>query len=172
MEIRENVLRALRDTIDVHYARLDDDDGITGFVVSPRFQGMSSLDRQKLIDDALRRGSSLLTPEERRYVLMIAAVTPIEYELVGARIRVDDVKALAGGAVEIFLRGGGSDAEYVRSVLGNQKGVRTTEPKQLADVGGTLMSFQAKGIRAAPLTKAKAIRILKSDRYIAVMANN
>ena len=71
----------------------------------------------------------------------------------------------AGGAVEILLRGGGSDAEYVRGVLGNQKGVRTTEPKQLADVGGTLMSFQAKeheqphSQRRRPSASSKAIGI-------------
>jgi hypothetical protein len=172
MEIREKVLKALRDTFDVHYARLDDDDGITGFIVSPRFRGMSSLDRQELIDRALSQASNLLTPEERRHVVMIAALSPIEYDTAGARIRVDDVKELAGGTVEILLRGAGSDARYVRGVLGSQKGVRTTKPKQLADVNGTFLSFQAKGTRAAPLTKAKAIHILKSDRYIDVMANN
>ena len=33
------------------------------------------------------------------------------------------------------------------------------------------MSFRAKGTEADPLTKAKAIRVLKKDPYIEVMAN-
>ncbi len=170
MELREKVLTILRKALEVRHARLEDDDGITGFVVSPQFQGMTSLDRQELIDDAFRRATDLLASEERRQILMIAALTPAEYETAGAPIRVDTVKAMAGGGVEIRLRGADSDAEYVRGVLRGLKGVSTTEPRQLADVGGTLMAFQARGTRAAPLTKARAMRILKRDRSIEVIA--
>lgn len=172
MDVREKVLKALRERFEIDHARLDDDDGITGFVVSPGFQGMSSLDRQRQIDLALRQATERLSREDLRQVVMIAALTPVEYDMVGARIRVDDVKELAGGAVEILLQGAGSDARYVRGLLRSQKGVRTTKPKQITDANGTLMSFQAKGTGAAPLTKAKAIGILKSDRYIDVMAKS
>jgi hypothetical protein len=100
---------------------------------------------------------------------MIAGLTPAEYDTVGARIRVDEVKELAGGAVEVLLHGGPSDAEYVRGTLNNRRGVHTTEPTQVPGAVGVLMSFRAKGTAATPLTKAKAIRILNSDQYIRVM---
>jgi hypothetical protein len=102
---------------------------------------------------------------------MIAGVTPAEYEAVGARIRIHKVKEMAGGAVEILVHGGLSDAEYVRRTLNHQKGVQTTEPKQVAGARGVLMSFRAKGSAAIPLTKDRAIQVLKNDRYIEVLSN-
>jgi hypothetical protein len=54
---------------------LDDDDGIIGIVVSPRFKGMDAMDRVNLIWDLL---GSRLTPEERRRVLTVVAATPEE----------------------------------------------------------------------------------------------
>ena len=102
---------------------------------------------------------------------MIAGMTPEEYESVGARIRIDKVKEMADGTLQILLQGGRSDAEYVRGALDNQKGVQTTEPKQVPGAVGILMSFRAKGSGANPLTKTRAIQILKRDRYIEVMAN-
>ena len=171
MDIRNKIIKALTESFPVDYARLEDDDGITGFVVSPQFQGMSALDRQGLIEEALRRTSTRITPEEQRRVLMIAGLTPAEYDTVGARIRVHQVKELAGGAIKVLLHGGYSDAEYVRGVLKNQKGVTTTEPKQVPGAVGILMSFQAKGPVTSPLTKASVIRTLSSDHYIQVMPN-
>lgn len=102
---------------------------------------------------------------------MIAGVTPEEYESVGARIRVHEVNEVAGGAVEILLHGGLSDAEYVRGILNDQKGVKTAKPKQVPGAVGILTSFHAKGTEPNQLTKAMAIRVLKDDRYIEVMAN-
>jgi stress-induced morphogen len=55
--------------------KLKDEDGITGVVTSARFRGMSSLDRQELIWDALDRN---LTPEERRKIVIVIAVSPEE----------------------------------------------------------------------------------------------
>jgi hypothetical protein len=161
----------LREFIEVDFVRLEEDDGISGFVVSPQFQNMSMLDRQGLIGDALSKASNPLNPKEKRHVLMIAGLTPLEYDSVGARIRIQKVKELAKGALEIILHGGSSDAEYVRRALNDQHGVQTTEPKPVADAVGILMSFRVKGTGATPMTKAKAIRILKSDRYIQVMPN-
>jgi hypothetical protein len=171
MDVRDKIIAALMDKMDVHYVRLEDDDGITGYVVSPQFRDMSTLDRQGLIENALSSSRKALTPQEQRQVLMIAGLTPEEYESVGTRIRVHKVKEMAGGTLEILLHGGRADAEYVRGALNNHKGIQTTEPKQVPGAVGILMSFRAKGNGANPLTKAKAIRILKHDRYIEVMAN-
>jgi hypothetical protein len=171
MDIRKKVIKALTGSFPVDYARLEDDDGITGFVVSPHFQGVSALDRQGLIDDALRKSSARMTPEEQRRVVMIAGLTPAEYNAVGARIRVHQVKELTGGSIKVLLHGGQSDAEYVRRVLKEQEGVTTTEPRQVPGAVGDLMSFRAKGSATTPLTKASAVRMLQSDQYIQVMPN-
>jgi hypothetical protein len=171
MDIDDKILKALSRYLPVEHLRLQEEDGISGFVVSSEFQGMSSLDRQELIDKALNEGSDALTPEERRRVLMIAALTPVEYESVGPRIRIHRIREMAGGSVEVLLHGGLSDAEYVRGVIDNQKGVRTTQPKEVLGAAGVFMSFRAKGTETAPLTKAKVIRVLRNDRYIEVMPN-
>ena len=170
MDVTDKIVTALSDSMDVDYIRLEEDDGITGFVVSPRFQGMSSLDRQVLIEDALKKSPNSLTSQEQRQVLMIAGMTPEEYETVGARIRVHTVREQPKGTFEIVLRGGPSDAEYVRGALNHEKGVKTTEPKQVPGAVGVLMSFRASASVGTPLTKAKAIKILERDRYIEVMA--
>ena len=172
MDLKKNIANALSQSLQDAYVRLEDDDGISGFVVSSRFKGMSSLDRQKLINDILDHAPDPLSKEERRRVLMIAVLTPVEHDAVGARIRVHRVREKAGGAVEVLLHGGLTDAEYIRGALNNQKGVRTTEPKSVPDAPGILMSFQAKGTEADPLTKEKALRVLKDDPYIEVMPNS
>jgi acid stress-induced BolA-like protein IbaG/YrbA len=151
------------------YVRLEDDDGISGFVVSRQFEGMSTLDRQGKIDKALQKAS--LTQEERRHVLMIAGLTPEEYEAVGARVRVHQVREKPGGVIEILLHGGQSDAEYIRTALNKVTGVQTTDPKAPSGAIGVLMSFRAKGTKANPLTKEKSIQVLKKDPYIELMPN-
>jgi hypothetical protein len=171
MDLKDKVKKALVHSLPVEYVRLEDDDGISGFVVSPRFEGMSGMDRQALIEGALGESPDPLTPEEKRRVLMIGAVTPLEYQSVGPRIRIHKVSEMPGGTVRIVLHGGLSDAEYVRGALDNQKGVQTTKPKQVAGAVGVLTSFLSKGPKADPLTKEKALRVLKKDRSIEVMAN-
>src|ERR1700730_13194705 len=113
MDLKEKVTEALRQGLKPEYMRIEDDDGIYGFVVSPRFRGVSSLDRQTRIDKALRKSPIRMTPAELRQVFMIAGLTPVEYEAVGAKIRIHNVKELAGGEVEVTIHGGLSDAEYV-----------------------------------------------------------
>jgi hypothetical protein len=169
VDIREKITKALTQALGDAYVRLEADDGISGFVVSPRFQGMPALDRQELIDDALSNARDPLSLDERRRVLMIAGLTPLEFDAVGARVRVHRVKAVKDGTVEVLLHGRLPDAEYVRGVLNNQKGVRTTEPKPVAGAPGVLMSFRATGTPSVPLTKEKIVRVLKSDPYIEVM---
>jgi acid stress-induced BolA-like protein IbaG/YrbA len=167
MDLKEKIVTALSQVLEIDYVRLEDDDGISGFVVSPRFEGTSSLDRQLLIDQALQS----FTPEERRQVLMIAGLTPVEYDAVGTRIRVHKIREMGGGKVEVLLDGGRSDAEYVREALSTQKGVRTTAPHKVNGSGSGLISFRAEGTEATPLTKEKALRVLRKDRYIEVMPN-
>jgi hypothetical protein len=100
---------------------------------------------------------------------MIAGLTPVEYEEVGEKIRVQKVKAVAGGEVEVTVHGGLSDAEYVRGTLKNEIGVRTNEPKHTQGTVGVLMSFRAKGVNGTPLSKAKVVSVLKKDPLIELM---
>lgn len=165
MGIPEKIVGALKKTLDAEYIRLDDDDGISGFVVSGQFENMSTLDRQQLIDEALNP----LSQEEQRQILMIAGLTPREYESVGVRIRIHEVREMDNGSLEVLLDGGYSDAIYVRGALNNQKGVHTTEPEQCPSAIGILMKFHANGTVADPLTRERAIRVLKDDQYIQIM---
>lgn len=55
--------------------KLRDDDGIIGIVTSKRFRRLDPMQRQDLIFDIL---ASHLSPEERRHVVLIVAVTPEE----------------------------------------------------------------------------------------------
>jgi len=103
---------------------------------------------------------------------MIAALTPKEYQAVGAKIRIHRVREVSGGYVEIMLRGAPSDAEYVRGAIKNQKGVQTTEPKSVEGAPGILMTFRAKGTDATPLTKERVVRALKQDPYIEVVTSS
>jgi hypothetical protein len=169
MDLKQKIINTLRESLNAEYVLLEDDDGISGFVVSRTFREMSTLDRQEKIEESLQNAS--LAQDERRRVLMIAGLTPEEYDAVGVRIRVKSVTERAKGELEIVLRGGWSDAEYVRGALNNQKGVRTTEPKPVSGALGELMSFRARGTDANPLTKERAVRVLKKDQYIEVLSD-
>ncbi len=169
MGLPDKIVAALQTPLGAEYIRLDDDDGISGFVVSRRFENVSTLDRQQLIDEALRDAPDPLSQEEQRQILIIAGLTPREYESVGARVRVHKIRELADGSLEVLLDGGYSDAMYVRSALDNQKGVETTEPEQCPGGAGILTKFRAKGTVADPLTRVRAISVLEADQYIHVM---
>jgi hypothetical protein len=54
---------------------LRDEDGIIGVVTSKRFRRLDTMQRQDLLHDLL---ATTLSPEERRRVLVIVAVTPEE----------------------------------------------------------------------------------------------
>ena len=75
MDVREKVVAALIQAFEPAYVRVEDDDGISGFVVSRKFEGLTALDRQERIDEA-QTVAPRLTKEERRRVLMIAGLTP------------------------------------------------------------------------------------------------
>jgi hypothetical protein len=83
VDLKEKVTQAFRGSLDFDQIRLEDEDGIYGYVVSEQFYDMPDLDRQKLIGKALRNGPAKLTKAERRRILMIAALTPAEYAAVG-----------------------------------------------------------------------------------------
>lgn len=168
MDLKTKVIKALSRYLQPEYMRLDDDDGISGFVVAKVFKGMSALNRQGKIAEALQQAP--LAKKELQQILMIAGLTPAEYEAVGARIRVHGVKEMAGGVVEITLHGGIADAEYARGVL-NREGAQTMEPKQVPGAIGVLMYFRAKGATPNTLTKEQTIQLLKKDRYIEVVPN-
>ncbi len=84
MDLKEKVTEALRLSLHPDHIELEDDDGISGVVVSAEFQTMSSLDRQKIIDGALRHTSVRLSKSEMRNILAIAGLTPAEYEAIGS----------------------------------------------------------------------------------------
>jgi len=169
VDIRGKIINALLARLDEPYIRLEDGRGISGFVVSPQFEGMSTFDRQVLIEDALRNAPEPLDPEERRRILMIAGLTPAESDATGAGVRIYKLKAKPDGTIEVLLHGGTSDAEYVREAFKSLKNVETSEPEHSEGARGILMSFRAKGTPADPLTKAKARQVLRSDPYITVM---
>jgi len=171
MDVRDKIIKALSEAFKVDYVRLEDEEGISGFLVSPQFKEMATMDRQLAIDEALDKASDPLTTEERRRVLMIAALSPVEYDAVGLRIRIHAVRERAGGSLEVVVRGSPSDAEYVRRSLNEQKGISAAEPKPVPEAIGILMSLRVKGTGEVPLTKAKVLRILKKDRYIEVGPN-
>jgi stress-induced morphogen len=79
MALKDRVEAALRNRFQVDHIQLDDEDGIYGWVVSPVFRRLSSLDRQTLIDEALRDPSMKLTKREERQIMFIEALTPVEY---------------------------------------------------------------------------------------------
>ena len=85
MELRKKVEEALRRHVNSDNIYLEDDDGISGWIVSPQFQGLSSLDRQKLIDKILRDPSVKLSRAELRRILAIAPLTPAEFDSLGLK---------------------------------------------------------------------------------------
>jgi hypothetical protein len=169
MGAKEKVERALSHSFQDAYIRVEDDDGITGFVVSDRFRDVPTVDRQGLIERALSTAPNPLTPSEQRRVLMIAGLTPREFDAVGSRIRIHRLGTVPGGGFRVLLHGRLDDAEYVRKVL-KDAGLETTAPEHSPGARGILVTFRASGTTAkGPVTKEKLLSILKKDRYIEVM---
>lgn len=85
MDLQEKVAVALRKSLHPEHIELENDDGVSGFVVSEKFRGLTAIDRQTLIDNALRRSSVKFSKAELRQVLAIAALTQAEYAAVAPR---------------------------------------------------------------------------------------
>jgi stress-induced morphogen len=81
VDFKEKVEHALRTHFQVEQIKLVDDNGVSGFVVSPDFEGMARADRRTRIDRALRDPSMKLTRREQRRVLLIAPWTPVEFDM-------------------------------------------------------------------------------------------
>jgi hypothetical protein len=82
VDLEKKVTEAVSRNIHPDNIDLEDDDGISGFVVPAQFRGMSAIDRQILIHNALHHSSVKLSKGEFRQMLAIAAWTPAEYEAV------------------------------------------------------------------------------------------
>jgi hypothetical protein len=80
MDLVQRVKRLLRRRFAPADIKLDDDDGVTGYIVSPMLRGKSSLERQTEIDEVLRDASARLSQEDLSRILLIAALTPVEFE--------------------------------------------------------------------------------------------
>jgi hypothetical protein len=87
VDLKEKVTAALRHNLHPDHIHLEDDDGISGFIVSAQFRRMPSLERQRLIHNALHGSSIKFTKAEFRQILAIAGLTPAEYEALGYRER-------------------------------------------------------------------------------------
>ncbi len=85
MDLKEKITEALRRYLHSDQVHLDEDDGISGYVVSAQFQKMPSLERQMLIHTALHSSSLKFTKAEHRQILAIAGLTPAEFEGLGYR---------------------------------------------------------------------------------------
>lgn len=83
MDLKTKVMEALRGALNADQIRLEEDDGIFGFVVSAQFARMPALDRQTLIQTALNHSPVKLTRAEKRQILAIAGLTPVEYQGLG-----------------------------------------------------------------------------------------
>jgi hypothetical protein len=84
VDLKEKVALALRRSLRADPIRLEEDGGISGIAVSAQFERLPSLERQRLIDKALRDSSIKLTKAELRKILAIAGLTPAEYEALGS----------------------------------------------------------------------------------------
>lgn len=87
MALKKKLEAALRHSLAPDLIDLVDEDGITGYVVSTKFQRMTALNRQKLIQRSLCEAPHPLLPAELRRVLLIVPLTPMEaksYGLIGS----------------------------------------------------------------------------------------
>lgn len=169
MDVRGKIVNALFLPLKAEYIRLENEDGISGFVVSSRFKGMSTLNRQQLIEKALNEASDPLTDREKREVLVIAGLTPVEYETVGQQIRIDEITETEAGRVQILLHGAPSDGNYVATLLKNA-GLDTASPEAVRRNTGVWISIEAGGKQGAPLTRQKVVALLKRDPNVQVMS--
>lgn len=85
MDLVKKVRTALNRSFKPAVLVIEDDDGVIGVVVSDRFRQVESIDRQTLIQDALRKAPTPITLDEMRRVLAITPMTPEEYVAYGPK---------------------------------------------------------------------------------------
>ena len=147
MGLTEKIVNALQKRFCAAYIRLDVDDGISGIVARAAFEQM--FDSRPPANDrrnALRNAADPLSNEEQRQILMIAGLTPQEYESAVALIRVHEIRELSDRSLEVLLHGTYWDATYVRVSARNQRGVTATEPEQSPDA----IAFSWHSVRRDP----------------------
>jgi hypothetical protein len=138
MDLREKTLEALNQAVPIDYAWLDDDEGVSGLVVSDAFDGMSMLDRQLLIERALRE-SGALSPEENRQILMIAGLSPAEYDVVRPATTVEIKKGTKGWSV--LVHGGAREARSVQMAL-REAGFMVRPARRLIEPAAAVMELR------------------------------
>ena len=82
--LRKKVEELLRQALHPEVIDLEDDGGISGFIVSAQFRGMPVIERQILVETALRQSEGKLTKGELRHVFVIAPLSPAEYRAINA----------------------------------------------------------------------------------------
>jgi stress-induced morphogen len=77
-ELKSKIERILRAAFPEQQSLVDiqDDDGIIGMLVSPKFEGLEAIDRQNMIWDVLDRS---LEAAEKRQIQIIVTATPEEH---------------------------------------------------------------------------------------------
>jgi stress-induced morphogen len=81
VDVKEKVTAILQAEFAPEQLVLDDSDGLSGYMISTRFRGLESLDRQRMIDKVLRSKDANLSKAELREILVISALTPEEHAL-------------------------------------------------------------------------------------------
>jgi hypothetical protein len=139
MEFEAKVMNALR-PLQLESVRLDmEGERVSGVLISKTFRGMSSLDRQFRIDEYLDREESF-TPEERRRIVFLAALTPEEYDNMGATIPIYGIDRI-DDAVAVRFHGTPSDADYLRTVLGRDESLTFDAPEKRESRSGVSLEM-------------------------------
>ena len=79
MELVKKIKTVLNRSFKPQVLELEDDGGVIGVVVSDHFREVQSLDRQLMIQNALRKSLKPLSIDEMGRILAIAPMTPEEY---------------------------------------------------------------------------------------------
>ena len=82
-------------------------------------------------------------------------------------IRVHQVAELADGSLQFMIHGGLSEADYVSGTLKMSKGVDVSDPVVGKSAPGCVYII-ARGTLANPLTRDRALRMLRGDELIEV----
>ncbi|MCI0642087.1 MAG: hypothetical protein L0Y72_09965 [Gemmataceae bacterium] len=88
MDLVKKIKTVLNRSFKPQVLELEDDDGVIGVVVSDHFRAVESLDRQLMIQNALRQSLTPLSMEEMSRILAIAPMTPEEYVAYGPKNKV------------------------------------------------------------------------------------
>lgn len=160
MDLQAKTVSALDEAFHPELLTLEEEEGLSGFIVAKGFQGLTGMERQERIQKAL----APLSSAERRRVVMIAALTPAEYGEIGTPIRVRGIGE-KGGQIAVILQGGHADAERVRAIF-ERAGMTASKPRSVADGEGVFTEIRIKGSPRRPATKESVLGLLATDPVI------